>query len=91
MGKDRLRCNLCGVPESQWVDNKCVACGNGKYCEMREEDIIDQRLYDWAVKQRILNCKGSVLYPTLFKHEVERLLDAGKKVPQYIIQFAKSI
>lgn len=87
----KLYCNYCGIPEAEWKDGKCFACGNGRYCDVRDKDIIEQRVYDWAVRQNLLNCKGSVLYPMLFKRDVERMLVAGKKVPQYIIQFVRGL
>lgn len=55
MAKVYSKCNYCGVPESQWVNGKCIAYGRGIYCDMREEDIIEQRVYDWFVRRGVVN------------------------------------
>lgn len=44
------RCNICGIPESEWKNGRCYACGYGHYCDMTRDMIIDQRIYIWSDK-----------------------------------------
>ena len=46
--------NVCGIPEDQWVDGKCIACGKDRYCEMLPSLIVDARAYQYAGKHSLL-------------------------------------
>ena len=39
--KTHIRCNTCGVPETKWHDGRCWECGNGRYCEMTSNVILE--------------------------------------------------
>lgn len=84
----KARCNLCGVSENQWVDGKCRCCGNGHYCDMTPDMIIEQRVFDWFNKHGLLYL-GSV-YKHIAQRKVREMLAAGQKVPKYIIQYIES-
>lgn len=90
MKKERPRCNFCGVPETKWEGRKCLACGVGRYCVMRDEDIIEQRVYDWALRQRIIGSSGAELNGRDLKRHVKSMQEKGRKVPKYIIDFCNS-
>lgn len=49
----RARCNVCGVPEDQWKDGQCTACGT--VCSMTPDVIIEQRFFDYARKHELLD------------------------------------
>ncbi|PWL41223.1 MAG: hypothetical protein DBY43_05750 [Clostridiaceae bacterium] len=48
------RCNICGIPEEEWTSGICKACGRFT-CEVRPEDIIEQRAYAYADKKGLLD------------------------------------
>lgn len=52
------RCNLCGIPEEQWIDGICSGCGHSK-CKVPQEDIIEQRAYSFACKKGLLDAHAS--------------------------------
>lgn len=82
MAKVYPKCNDCGVPESQWIDGKCVACGRGRYCDMREKDTIEQRVYDWFVRRGVVS-NGAMLYRSEAVRYVNRMKAAKATVPKY--------
>lgn len=90
MAKVYPKCNYCGVPESQWVNGKCIACGRGTYCDMREDDIIEQRVYDWFAKKGVVN-NGNMLYISEAIRYVERMMAAKATIPKYIQRFVADI
>lgn len=90
MAKVYSKCNYCGVPESQWVNGKCIACGRGIYCDMREEDIIEQRVYDWFVRRGVVN-NGAMLYRSEAVRYVNNMIAAKATVPKYIHRFIADV
>lgn len=50
---DRARCNVCGIPENQWENGFCSACGT--VCSMTPDVIIEQRVFDYAKKHNLLD------------------------------------
>lgn len=75
MAKVYPKCNDCGVPESQWIDGKCVACGRRRYCDMREKDTIEQRVYDWFVRRGVVSNGGmKAVKATVLKY-IQRFID----------------
>lgn len=48
------RCNICGIPEEEWTSGICTSCGHSK-CEVRQEDIIERRAYEYAEKKGLLD------------------------------------
>lgn len=83
---DQPRCNICGVPQNEWVNGKCVACGKGHYCDMEPNMIVEQRVYDWCSKNNLLD--GGTIYKVNVRQKVEMMLNKGKVVPQYMQRYA---
>ncbi len=80
------RCNICGIPEDKWKSGRCYECGNGRYCDMTPDMIIDQRIYTWCDKHDQIEYR-SVNKDSLH-NKVKKMLAEGKKVPRYIQQYA---
>lgn len=40
-------CNRCGVPETEFVNGKCSACGRST-CDVIRDDLIQKRVYTYA-------------------------------------------
>lgn len=83
---NRAKCNICGIPEAEWKDGKCYACGYDHYCDMTPDMIIEQRIYDWCDKHGLVEYRA-VNKDTLHDR-VKEMLVKGKKVPRYIQQYA---
>ena len=47
------RVNVCGVPESEWIDGVCYRCGSR--CQMSEYGIVSKRAYDYADRHFLLD------------------------------------
>lgn len=78
-------CNVCGVPEEEWRDGKCYACGRGRFCEMSDDMIVEQRVYSWLDKQHMLSggsfVKGDVSVI------LQSWLRANRRVPKYVLSY----
>lgn len=83
----KARCNICGVPESCWVDGKCCRCGNRRHCDMTSDMVVEQRIFDWCDKHGMLYC-GAISKDSV-RSEVKKMLAAGKKIPKYIFQYVE--
>lgn len=84
MPTKRPLCNYCGIPESQWKNRVCYHCEPRYHCDVRDEDIIEQRIYNWFVKRGVVN-NGATLYPNNILWYMN--LASTKNVPKYIQQF----
>lgn len=51
------RVNVCGVPESEWIDGVCYRCGSR--CQMSEYGIVSKRAYDYADRHFLLDQWGT--------------------------------
>lgn len=75
---NQIKCNICGIPETEWVGGWCKSCAST--CEMAPNVVIDQRVYSYAKKNGLLN-------GTMFdKNHILNLLEKPqqlKKAPQY--------
>lgn len=73
------RCNICGIPESEWKDGRCYACGYGHYCDMTPDMIIDQRINIWCDKH------GQIEYRSVNKdslhNKAKKCWQKAKKFP----------
>lgn len=85
MAKKQPLCNYCGVPEEKWQNNKCYACAPKHYCDVREEDIMEQRVYNWFAKRGVVN-PGALLLISEATLYVDREA-SSRNVPQYIKKF----
>ena len=75
--------NVCGVPDTQWnKDGKCRACGS--VCEMSEDVVIPQRVYEWALKHNMLKANGH-----LYQNDIRDMLRGSfwRKTPKYFRAF----
>jgi len=79
---EQPKCNVCGVARNEWVNGKCYACGKGHYCDMDTDMIVEQRVYDWCSKNKLV--MGGTIYKADVRQKVESMLEKGKPVPQYI-------
>lgn len=79
MAKEQLRCNICGVPESQWEGGVCSACVRCS-CEVTDDLIIEERVYRYAEKHGLLN--GDSFHPETARKRLERVM-ANKRGPKY--------
>ena len=48
------RVNRCGKTEDKFVNGWCKECNST--CEMNEEQMIDKRVYDYAMRHGLLSC-----------------------------------
>ena len=75
-----MRCNICGVPESEWTDGTCSACG--MVCNMIDSVILpDTRIFAWAEKHGCIS-GGRV--------SKERIIDygrSGRPMPKYVLDY----
>ncbi len=79
------RCNICGVPEEKWtVDMVCRDCGS--VCEVRPQDIIDERIYKYAEKNGVL--MANRLNRLYMKEWVDSSVKF-KSIPKYILDYLK--
>lgn len=85
MGKKQALCNYCGVPEEKWVNGVCYACSPKQHCNVREENIIEQKIYDWFVKKGVVN-QGELLLVSEATLYVDQSV-SYRNVPQYIKKF----
>ena len=78
MNKKQNMVNVCGIPESEWNNGFCKACG--KICDMSDAEMIEKRAFDYASKR-------FVFYGGKFSaEEIRRQLDEINKVfklPKY--------
>lgn len=79
----RIRCNTCGVLESEIREGICDYCAGGTYCTMTEEDFIEKRLYDYAEKHHLLtHCKRDMFVPEDIRQKMESR-KISSSVPKY--------
>ena len=79
MPKIYPKCNVCGVPESQWVNGTCHCLRST--CTMTPEVVIEQRVYDCAKRLGLL--VGSEFYiGTIY----DRMIRKAYKMPKYFRQ-----
>lgn len=79
------RCNICGIPEEEWTSGICSACGHST-CEIRAEDVIEQRAYEYADKKGLLDT-----FSCFSKRYVREKLTEKKfhrKTPAYVQEAA---
>ena len=76
-GKTHIRCNTCG-----WE------CGNGRYCEMTPNVILEQRVYDWLQKHRV---SGPNVYPRDIVSSIRIRMGTGKPVPKYVVEYIREV
>lgn len=82
------RCNRCGIPEEKWKsDMVCYECKKS-WCIIRNEDIIDAKIYTYADRNGFLisgefNIHFFVECVNQFRNET------SFKIPQYILNFVK--
>lgn len=87
-GKTHIRCNTCGVPETKWHDGRCWECGNGRYCEMTPNVILEQRVYDWLQKHRV---SGPNVYPRDIVSSIRIRMGTGFPVPKYVVEYIREV
>lgn len=81
MKKRQPLCDFYGVPEEKRQDDICASTHH----DIRTEDMIEQRVYDWFVKNGVVN-QGELLLISEATLYVEQ--DApSHSVPQYIKKF----
>ena len=73
------RVNVCGIPESEWVDGICYRCGSK--CQMSEYSIVSKRAYDYAKKNFLLD--SGFFWKERIRIKLEQL-GRKKKVPKYL-------
>lgn len=80
------RVNFCGVRESEFEDGWCVnKCGYRCKCEMTPNQLIEERLYIYYVKNRL----GTHFYPETLKKYVEN--SPITKFPKYVMEYVNKI
>ena len=67
---NKVKCNICGVPESKWSDGRCTLCG--KICDMTPDVVMDQRVYDYAQKKNLLTGNTFSVFHIFQKLHVRR-------------------
>lgn len=84
MRKEQPRCNLCGIPEREWVDTMiCTACRLlGTRCHIEPEFIIEERVFKYADKHGLLDCRNFVAVTA--RKKLERL-PAKRRGPKYFL------
>ena len=79
MPKIYPKCNVCGVPESEWVDGKCHCARS--VCDMTPEVVVEQRVYDCAKRL------GLLVGDTFYRNTIyDRMLRKSYKMPKYFRQ-----
>lgn len=79
----KIRCNTCGVPESEIKDGVCDYCPGDTYCTMTEKDFIEKRVYDYARKHNLLtHLKMDMFVPADIRQKMESPKISGA-VPKY--------
>lgn len=79
----RMRCNTCGVPESEIYFGVCDYCPGDTYCTMNEKDFIEKRVYDYAKKHNLLtHLKMDMFVPADIRQKMESPKVAGL-APKY--------
>ena len=80
----KVRCNTCGVPESEIHFGVCDYCPGDTYCTMIEKDFIEKRVYDYAKKHNLLThwFKMDMFIPEDIRQKMESPKVAGL-VPKY--------
>ena len=80
----KVRCNTCGVPESEIHFGVCDYCPGDTYCTMIEKDFIEKRVYDYAKKHNLLThwFKMDMFIPEDIRQKMESPKVAGL-APKY--------
>lgn len=82
---EREMCNICGVPVSKIEDNVCQDCpGDGTYCTMEPDMIIEKRVYDYAAKHRLLQFGHPMTFSARYVRECFEMPDTSRKAPKYM-------
>lgn len=72
---EREMCNICGVPVSKIEDNVCQDCpGDGTYCTMEPDMIIEKRVYDYAARHRLLQFGQPMTFSARYVRECFEIL-----------------
>ena len=79
-----MRCNTCGVLESEIHFGVCDYCPGDTYCTMIEKDFIEKRVYDYAKKHNLLThwFKMDMFTPEDIRQKMEYPKISGA-VPKY--------
>lgn len=82
------RCNRCGIPEEKWKsDMVCYECKKS-YCIIRNEDIIDTRIFTYADRYGFL-ISGQFSAPFFSSCVIKLKNETSRKIPQYVLNFVK--
>lgn len=49
-----VRVNKCGKTEDKFINGWCKECNST--CEMNEDQMIDKKIYDYALRNGLLSC-----------------------------------
>ena len=81
-----IRVNRCGKTEDKFVNGWCKECDST--CEMNEEQMIDKRVYDYAMRHGLLSCGMFSIsnFKTYFKNH-----PCIEQEPKYIQNYLKTI
>lgn len=81
-----VRVNKCGKTEDKFINGWCKECNSA--CEMNEAQMIDKRIYDYALRHGLLTCgmfSGSNFREYFKGHP------CIEQEPKYIQNYLKSI
>ena len=86
IGGKMIRVNRCGKTEDKFVNGWCKECNST--CEMNEEQMIDKRVYDYAMRHGLLACGMFSIsnFKTYFENH-----PCIEKEPKYIQNYLKTI
>lgn len=75
--------NICGIPASEIKKGVCRFCGGGTYCHMEPSMMIEERVYDYAVKHGLTVRGKRPMFSASIAREMLGDKKFSPKVPKY--------